>query len=733
MKKHYRSWSELITHEDSRQHLQFICVFIIMAFISGFMTVMNYYTGWRGALMHATMYFSAFNVLNALLEFFGGPTIRKIPRVLFAVEIICLFTFFIINGEPKGFSALWALLMPACGLLLYKGSVGSMIAGLQLAIIVFLFYIPAGQQMLNYAYNDVFMMRFPVLYTAFFIVGFFFEMVRHYTQQELASARDRYQKLYADEEVRANRETETNYRIMHILSDQYRVVLSVEVDSGKVDVYSGQSYINPSLNGLSFSNAMALYRNNWVSKECRENFEQFFSKDNILDSLEYNTSSVMTYSAYNISGEERYLQAKIIKIPQEDGGVGQIIVTFSDTDSFVRQQQQIQQELRIKRLEADSANKAKTDFLFNMSHDIRTPMNAILGFTNMAIAESDNPDKVRESLHKVRLSGNMLLTLINDILDMSRIESGKVRINEARVDLASVFDNTQSVMSDLAASKDISLSFDTSGIRDRYVYADKPRIDRILVNLVSNAVKYTGRNGAVEVSCRQSGESEPGQGTYIFVVKDNGLGMSEEFQKQMFVEFAREENPTAKDVQGTGLGLPLVKKLTEIMRGSISCDSTLGVGSTFVITLTFRLQTESEIEEQKANVQTYTSADFKDKRVLLVEDNELNREIASYILEEHGMTVEWAENGNEALRVLSEKGPGSYDFILMDIQMPVLNGYEAAERIRKTYPDSAIPIVAMSANAFEEDRQKSFASGMNDHVSKPIDINELLKTLARFI
>ena len=732
MNKPKISWSETITHESSRQHFQFLCVFAIMAFISVFMTVMNYFTGWRDALMHATLYFSIANIVNVLIEFFGKNRTRQIPRILFAIEIVFLFTFFIINGQPKGFSSLWALLMPSCGLLLYQGVVGSLISGVQLAIIIFLFYFPDGRQLLNYEYTDVFMMRFPVLYTAFFGVGLFFELVLHYNQQALSAARDKFQSLYADEEVRANREQDTNYRIMHVLADEYRVVLSVDMESGEISLYSGQSYVNPSLHGLSFDDAMTLYRNNWVSPEYKKTFEHFFSRENIMKSLEYDNSTLLTYSTLT-KGEEHYLQAKIIKIPDLSGAVKKIIVTFADTDNYVREQQQIQQELRTQRLKADTANKAKTNFLFNMSHDIRTPMNAILGFTNMAIRDLDNPKNVRENLQKVRLSGDMLLSLINDILDMSRIESGKVTLNETKVDLGKVFENIQSVMASLAASKDIDLSFDVSEIKDRFVFADITRVDRILVNLISNAIKYTEGEGRVEVSCRQLGSDKPGYCTYKFTVKDNGIGMSEEFQKRMFEEFAREENSSLKAVQGTGLGLPLAKKLSELMGGGISCESKQGVGSTFNITLPFRLQTEEEIQEQSQESRTQIDADFKGKSVLLVEDNELNREIASYILEENGMLVEPAENGKDAVRLVSEKGPDYYDFVLMDIHMPIMDGYEAAEEIRRLYPDSKLPIIALSANAFEEDRQKSIAAGMNDHVSKPINIDDLLKTLSKYV
>ena len=425
-----------------------------------------------------------------------------------------------------------------------------------------------------------------------------------------------------------------------------------------------------------------------------------------------------------IDGEETYYQAKFVR--DEIHPETNVIAGFHNVDAETKREMEALEQ-------AKAASRAKTDFLFNMSHDIRTPMNAIIGFTSMAMRDADNPERVRENLKKVQLSGNMLLSLINDILDMSRIESGKATLNEVSADMEAVFTNIQPVMANLAASKDIALSFEFRNIRDRFVYADTARVDRIMINLVSNAVKYTEGNGRVEVLCEQLKGAMPGFGLYRFTVKDNGIGMSEEFQKQMFEEFAREENSTISGIQGTGLGLPLAKKLAEMMSGRITCESRQGVGSTFFVTVPFRLQTEEDIAAESSQEQHAEAVDFNGKKVLLVEDNELNREIALDILENEGILVETAVNGEEAVRAVSEKGTDYYDFVLMDIQMPVMNGYEATTKIRKLYPDAVLPIIALSANAFEEDRQKSIAAGMNDHVAKPIKVDELKSVMAKFL
>ena len=721
MKKNTSSpWIELITHDDSRQHMQFVCVFIIMAFISTFMTVMNFFTGWTGALMQSTLIFAVLNIINAGLEYFGGDKLRLISRTLFAVEIVVLFTFFVLNGQPKGFSTLWAALLPTCGLLLYKGKIGSLISGIQFVILAFLFWFPAGQNLLLHpeVYTDVFMMRFPVLYAAFFVVGLFFEMVRHYTQKELTTARDRYK--------------DTSLKIMHVLADGFPAVFSVDFDTDSIDVYSGREYFDRSLAEMPFSKSKIVYRDTVVTEDYREIFDQFFSDDNIRRSLREDRSPALTYAAI-LNGKEHYLQAKLVKVPEDEGEIHQMIVAFSDVDAYVREQERTQQELRVQRLKAEAASKAKTDFLFNMSHDVRTPMNAIIGFTNMALKDAGDPAKVRESLDKVQLSGNMLLTLINDILDMSRIESGKVTVNESRVDLGGIFEDIRSVMESSAAAKGISISFECSGILNRHVWADAPRISRIMVNLISNAIKYTESGGRVLVTCTQVGEAAQGVGTYRFTVKDNGIGMSEEFQKQMFEEFAREENSNTRGIQGTGLGLPLAKSLTEIMGGRIACESKQGIGSTFKITLPLRIQKDDEIIATDTSDGRGVSADLSGRRVLLVEDNELNSEIAACLLEDKGMLVECAMNGKEAVRMVYDKGADYYDVILMDIQMPVMDGYEATRQIRELYHDAAIPIIALSANAFEEDRRKSAEAGMDAHVSKPIDSAELFSTMSMFL
>ena len=380
---------------------------------------------------------------------------------------------------------------------------------------------------------------------------------------------------------------------------------------------------------------------------------------------------------------------------------------------------------------AEEANKAKTRFLFNMSHDIRTPMNAIIGFTNIALKDiENNPKKALEAIEKVQNSSEILLSIINDILDMSRIESGKVKVKYDEVNIKSILENIEPIMANLAAPKDINVSYKVINLKHSFVEMDTVFVQRVLINIITNAIKYTNNGGRVDVTLEESESDQEDIHIYTYIVADTGIGMSEEFQKHMFEEFSREETSTISGIQGTGLGLPLALKLTQLMGGSISCVSKQGVGSTFTIKFPFKIIKKldnNELQDDKDS----KFVELKGKKLLIVEDNVLNREIALDIVQEEGIVAETAENGKIAVDMLKEKGPDYYDAILMDIQMPIMNGYEATKAIREMYPNENIIIIAVSANAFEEDKVASLAAGMNDHVAKPININELKEALLK--
>ena len=383
---------------------------------------------------------------------------------------------------------------------------------------------------------------------------------------------------------------------------------------------------------------------------------------------------------------------------------------------------------------AEAANRSKTSFLFNMSHDIRTPMNAIVGFTNMAIKNIDNREKVLDSLTKTKKSGELLLSIINDILEMSRIESGKKELVLEEGDMKAAFSHIDSVMVELAKAKDIDLKFEIKDIREPYILVDKTRFNRVMLNLGTNAIKYTQNGGCVKLTACQLDREEGDTRYYQFTVSDNGMGMSEEFQQHMFEEFSREVNTTTSGIQGTGLGLSVTKAFVDIMGGSIQCDSKLNQGTTFTVVLPMTIREAASDELNQDSEHCDFSARIKGKRVLLVEDNELNREIATEILEdEAGLIVETAEDGTVAVDIMRKMGPDYVDFILMDIQMPYMNGYDATRAIHAMYPDRHIPIIALSANAFAEDKQKALEAGMDDHIEKPINIDHLLEAINRLV
>ena len=385
--------------------------------------------------------------------------------------------------------------------------------------------------------------------------------------------------------------------------------------------------------------------------------------------------------------------------------------------------------------QAETANLSKRNFLFNMSHDIRTPMNAIIGFANLAKRDINDQEKVASHLEKITISGQHLLALINDVLDMSRIESGKVTIETIPVNVMEQMNLVSDVLRSDMDAKQLTFASKTE-VTDLYVYADALHVNRVLMNIFANAVKFTPEGGTVTFILRERPSTRDGYAFYDFIISDTGIGMSEEFKAHIFEQFARERSSTVSRTQGTGLGMSIAQSLTQLMGGNIAVESELGKGTTFTVTFEFELTTKDVVlgsiaeEAVEADVEDLTG-----KRVLLVEDNELNTEIALAILETAGFVVETAEDGSEAVALVKEKDAGYYDLILMDIQMPIMNGYEATRAIRslEDAEKASVPIIAMTANAFEEDKKNAYAAGMDAHITKPIDVKALLQTMSDVI
>ena len=391
-------------------------------------------------------------------------------------------------------------------------------------------------------------------------------------------------------------------------------------------------------------------------------------------------------------------------------------------------------ELEEAKEEAQAANKAKSTFLFNMSHDIRTPMNAIIGFTDMALKHFDDPEKVQNCLEKVSSSSKHLLSLINDVLDMARIESGKLVIEEQIINIREASKPAMAIAYENAKARDITLTLHSGPVGDEYIYGDPLKISQIALNIMSNAVKYTNPGGKVDVRVDGVPCDDPDRLVCDLIVEDTGIGMSKEFLERVFEPFERSANTTQTGIQGTGLGMAITKELVEKMGGQIWIESEPDVGTKVTVRFDFR-RAAAPAAQSDTTGQECLTADLSGKKILLVEDNELNREIAVDILSEEGMIVDSAEDGDIAVEMMRNAVKGQYDLILMDIQMPRMNGYDATRAIR-SLPDpdvSGIPIIAMTANAFDEDRQDAFAAGMNGHLAKPIDIDKLKATLAEFL
>ena len=395
--------------------------------------------------------------------------------------------------------------------------------------------------------------------------------------------------------------------------------------------------------------------------------------------------------------------------------------------------QKLNAKLQVAVENAESANHAKSTFLFNMSHDIRTPMNAIIGYADLASRHLDDPAKLKNYMENIQVCGQNLLMLLNNVLDLARIENDKTEMEYSVSDIEKDFRNCVAMFRNQADSKGQTLTV-TTQLQYPYIYADIPHLTEICTNLVSNAVKYTGAGGTIRCDVTQKPSKKEGWCDTVVTVADNGIGMSQEFQKHIFEPFERERTSTVSKVEGSGIGMGIVKKLVGLMGGTVEVESRIGVGSTFTVTIPCRIASEDETQAKRET----NPSDQKclcGTRILLTEDNDLNAEIATELLQEEGCTVDRAKDGVECVDMLEKVANGTYQLILMDIQMPVMNGYDAARKIRGLDdPQKAnIPIIAMTANAFTEDRQVALDAGMNDHIAKPINMNVLVPTLRKYL
>ncbi len=405
------------------------------------------------------------------------------------------------------------------------------------------------------------------------------------------------------------------------------------------------------------------------------------------------------------------------------------ITERKEKDAELREQRKLLEEALEK---AQRASRAKTAFLNNMSHDIRTPMNAIIGFTNLATTHLADQALVRDYLHKISASSSHLLSLINDVLDMSRIESGKVVIEETPCSLPQMLRDLQSIVQSDVETKGLEFCLDDSALVHPYVVCDRLRLNQVLLNVLSNALKFTPAGGRISITASERPEDKADTAVYIFCIRDTGIGMAPEFLERIFEPFERERTSTVSGIQGTGLGMSITKNLVELMHGQIAVESRKDRGSVFTFTFPFRLSAAPDMQETP---EVPAGRRLAGRRFLLAEDNELNQEIAITILEEAGCIVDAASDGAEAVEKVRRSLDNPYDLVLMDIQMPVMDGIAATRAIRALDDPrlARLPIVAMTANAFEEDRQRVLSAGMNGHLGKPIDVDKLFATLQELL
>ena len=515
----------------------------------------------------------------------------------------------------------------------------------------------------------------------------------------------------------------TYSRVAQALAGDFFSIYVVDLDTDHFHVYSSTQEFDTlkvEKSGEDFFGVSQKNMNRIICPDDRDRFMGIFTREKVLSIVERDGSFTMKYRL--MFGETPvWVSMKATLLDDKDGR--HLIVGTNNIDAQMRREQEYKQRM------ADAKTSAKNDFLANMSHDIRTPMNAIVGYTNIAREHIGDPAAVRESLDKIRSASHFLLSLINDVLDISKIESGKMQLSPAPCDLAAVFRRIEDITSLQARQKALNIRYHRESVRHFRVLADELRLEQVLINIISNAIKYTPEGKDVTLIAEELDAADGGKHRYRFIVRDTGVGIGEDYLPHIFDSFTREQRTTINRVQGSGLGLAITASIVELMGGTISVKSKLGEGSEFTVEL--EMQSAGDEEAGGAAEPDDGCAELAGKRILVVEDNDVNAEIACMVLEQYGMEADRAENGRAAVETLREKPAGDFDGILMDIQMPVMNGFEATGAIRAF--DKSIPIIAMSANAYTEDVKACLDAGMNAHLAKPFQPEELLRLLRRYL
>lgn len=541
-------------------------------------------------------------------------------------------------------------------------------------------------------------------------------------------------KNYDKEKQLINQEHLRRLEVIEGLSVNYDTILYTDLDTDKVLPYRLSYRIARQFDydhkPCEFLQFVHDYVNTWVHPDDRQRVLNVVSPDYIREKLANNKTYYVNYRIF-AENTVQFLQLRIIEVGGENH-ISQVVMGCRRIDEEILREMEQKQLLEEALNRANVANVAKNTFLSNMSHDMRTPLNAIFGFTSLAKSNIDNQQLTKSYLDRIEESGQQLLELIEKVLEVAWTESEDVHFAETKCNLVDIVKEIYDSLCPKTIDKNISFSLECTELKHPYVYSDPDKLRQLIKYLINNAIEYNKNDGKISLTIKESDEISEEFSIYQIVIQDSGIGISEDFLEHIFEPFERENNTTQSKVFGVGLGLTIAKNIANRMGGDIKVSSTLGKGSTFTVTLRLHIQTDSSIDENQSD-NLYVN--LPGKRILLVEDNEINLEIEKEILQEIGFVIETAINGSIAVDKLKHAKPGYFSLVLMDIQMPVMNGYEASKAIRKLEDPvvSKIPIIALSANAFESDKQMSLESGMNEHLTKPIDVPLLLNAISQFL
>lgn len=533
------------------------------------------------------------------------------------------------------------------------------------------------------------------------------------------------------ERIKYEKHLNEQFQMFTALSRDYLNIFLIDADSGMAKILKLDGYVTTGLEKdqdrlYPYEKTCWQYIEERVHPDDQKMMREALKLEKVVHELSEKSEYVSAYKTL-VDGESHYYQFKYMRLENSP----QIVAGFQNIDALIMKERKMQETLEAALKAEEKSNRAKSMFLNSMSHDIRTPLNAIIGCTTLAEAHLKDQVAMEKYLSRIKAAGNHLLSLVNDILDMNHIENGNIEMESLPVHLPDLIEKLEMILQVGITEKDLHLTIETEHLSHPDVLTDRLRLNQVLLNILTNSVKYTKNGGHILFRMEEMEGAPEGYGTYRFTIQDDGIGMSPEFVEHIFETFSREQTVTVSGIQGSGLGMSIAKHIVDMFGGEIHVASEKGKGTETVVSLQMQVCSSPVKTEDKKK----EAADFAGKKILLVEDNELNREIATEILQEYGFIIDTAEDGTVAVKKVLQAEPKQYDLILMDIQMPLMDGYEATRQIRKfAKPEVAnIPVIAMTANAFEEDREKAFRAGMNGYIAKPIDIPAMMETLKKFL